>query len=174
VPLNPGPPSGLQSPVSEHAPSQSQFLTDILSRIARGEIPPPTMDSWGTLTWGDALLSSGSPTGSRLPVGPMTVAGSQTQLPPPPSSHLSQPGTSEDRFPSPSGYPVNPDTLSTTGNHQTPPHSPGVDPELHSLLHPESFPSEFWDKLFKGGIKRRISGSDPVNLAQKAARSRIF
>ncbi len=49
--------------------------------------------------------SSDSPTGSRLPLGPIPVAGSLSS-PPPPSPHLSQPEPSEDRFSSPSAFSV--------------------------------------------------------------------
>ncbi len=72
---------------------------------------------------------------------------------------------------------MNPDTLPATGStgyKLTPPQSPGVDPEMHSLLNPESFPTEFWDNVLKGKFKRRISGSGAMNLAQKDIRSRIF
>jgi hypothetical protein len=72
---------------------------------------------------------------------------------------------------------VNPDTFlatGSTGNPPTPPQSPEVDSQMHSLLNPEPFPSEFWDKLLRGKFKRRISGSDAVDLAQKDTRSRIF
>ena len=46
----------------------------------------------------------------------------------------------------PPGFSMNPDTLSSTGstdNQPTPPQSPGVDPEIHSLLNLEPFPLNF-------------------------------
>ena len=106
-------------------------------------------------------------------LGLMLAAGSLPP-PPPPLPHPGQPGPSEGRFPSPSGISVNPDTLPATGptgNHPTPPQTPGVNPETHSLLNPEPFPTEFWDKVLKGKFKRRVSGSDAMNLAQKDTRS---
>jgi len=45
---------------------------------------------------------------------------------------------------------------------------------MHYLLNPEPFPTEFWDDVLKGKFKRRISGSDAVNLAQKDIRSLKF
>jgi hypothetical protein len=105
-------------------------------------------------------------------VGSMPVAGS---LPPPlPPPHPSQPGPSEDRFPPGS---VNPDTslaTGSTGNQPTRPQSPGVDPEVHSALNLELFPTEFWDNFLKGKFRRRVSDSDAVDLAQKDTRSQIF
>ncbi|KAN0107679.1 hypothetical protein V8E52_009919 [Russula decolorans] len=98
-------------------------------------------------------------------------------LPPYPSPHPSQLGPSQGRFPSPSSFPVNSDKLSSTGstdNRPTPPQSPGVDPDMHYLLNPEPFPTEFWDDVLKGKFKRRISGSDAVNLAQKDISALIF
>jgi hypothetical protein len=109
--------------------------------------------------------SPGRPTGSRLPVGSMPMVGSLSP-PPPPPPHPGQPEPSEDRSPGLLGFSAEP---------ETPPQSPGLDPEMHSLMNPEPIPSEleFWDKLFKGKIKRRMSGSDAVNLAQKDPKSRI-
>ena len=112
----------------------------------------------------------------RLPVGSMPVAGSLSP-PTPPSPHSSQPGPSEGHFPSPSGVSVNPDRLSAAGstvNHPIQPQSPGLDPEMHSLLNPEPFRTDFWVKVLKGKFERRISGSDAVNLARKDTRSRNF
>jgi hypothetical protein len=65
------------------------------------------------------------------------------------------------------------DTLSSTGSQPTPPQpeGPEVGPEIQSLLHLETFPIEIWDKISKGKIKRHISGTDAVNLAQKDPRS---
>ena len=105
----------------------------------------------------------------------MLMAGSPSP-PPRPSPHSSQPEPSEDRFRSPQSPPglsVKPDKLSSTGSQLTPPQSPEVDPEMHSILHPEPFPTEFWDTPLKGKMKRR-KGSDAVNLAQRDPRSRIF
>jgi hypothetical protein len=67
---------------------------------------------------------------------------------------------------------VNPDTLSATGptGNQPTPQSSGMDTEMHSLLYPELFPTEFWDKVLKGKIRRWIPGSDAVELAQKDTR----
>jgi hypothetical protein len=138
--------------------------------------PPPPPDIPGTLA-PDALsstddhhvpLSPGWPTESRFSVGSMPVAGSLPP-PPPPPSHPSQPGPSVVRPESP-GFSANPDTVSSTGSNEI----PELDPEIHSLLDPGVIPSEleFWDEFLKGRIKRRMSGSDAVNLVQKA-RSRI-
>src|SRR6266852_2571058 len=105
---------------------------------------PPTPDS--LRSGSDYVLPSpGLPTGSRLPVGSMPVAGSL-------SPHPSQPGPSEGHFPSPSGVSVNPYTLSSTGPtgyHPTPPQGPGMDPEMYSQLNPEPFPTEFWGNVFQ-------------------------
>ncbi|KAI0281167.1 hypothetical protein BGY98DRAFT_1095108 [Russula aff. rugulosa BPL654] len=105
--------------------------------------------------------SPGWPTGSRLPVGSMPMVGSLSP-PPPPPPHLSQPEPSEDRSPGLLGFSAEPDTPSSTGSNETPPQSPGLDSEMHSLLNPEPFPSEleFWDKVLEGKIKRRMSGFD--------------
>jgi hypothetical protein len=124
-------------------------------------------------------------TGSRLPVGSMLdlnlPAVAESLSPPPPPwprpGGPSHPWLSEDRSPGPPGFSaVNPDTFSSTRNHPTIPQSPGFDSKIHALLNPGPVPTEleFWDKLFKGGIKRRMSRSDAVDLAQKDPRSRIF
>lgn len=166
--------------------------------------PPPPSDSPGSLAGSDDVPSSlRSPTGfqtgqtggsplSPLPhpgplegplpslsgwaVNPGTASstGRQPTLPQSPNGFplppLPRPGPSEDSFPP--GFPMSPDTLSSTGS--TGPHSPGVDPEIYSLLNPEPFPTAFWDKFWRGRIKRRISGSESQNLAQKDPRSRVF
>jgi hypothetical protein len=157
-------------PVPDHhdAPPPSPDLTDILSQMAAhaDSLSPPD-SPWLSIGTDYVPPSPGSPTESRLPVGSMPVAGSLSP-PPSPPPHPSQPGPSEDRFPSPSGFSVNPNTLSATGstvNQQIPPQSPGVDPEIHAPLNLEPFPTKFWDKFSKDRIKRRISGSDAVNLA---------
>jgi hypothetical protein len=63
---------------------------------------------------------------------------------------------------------VNPDTLSATGpTGDQPTEGSGIDPDMHHLLNPEPFPTEFWDKVLKGKFKRRIYGADVVNVAQK-------
>ena len=132
--------------------------------------PPPSPDRPGSLTGSDYVPPSpGLPTGSRLPVGSMPVPGSLSS-PPPPSSHPSQSGPSEGHSPSPPGFSMKPDTSSSAGNQPTPPQGPEVEPEMDW----KSFPIEIWDDIFKGKIKRHISGSDTVNLAQKDPRSRIF
>ena len=61
---------------------------------------------------------------------------------------------------------MKPDTLSSASNQPTP-QSPELDAEMHSLLQPETFPIEFWDNFMKGKIKRHISDSDAMNMAQK-------
>ena len=121
--------------------------------------PPPSPDSPGSLSVSDYVLPEpGSPTWSRL--GSMPVAGS---LSPPPG----QLWPSEDRFPSPPGFSVNPYTLSST-SHQPEPQSPEVDLGMNPLLELERFSAEFWDEFMKGKIhKRHTSGSDAVNLAQR-------
>jgi hypothetical protein len=130
-------------------------------------------DNTGSLMGPNYVLpGQESPIESQLPVGSEPVAGHLS--PPPPLPHPSQPGPSEDYFMSPPYVSESSDPLSGTGNHPTPPHSPGMGPEIHALLHPEPFPTEFWDKLLKVKLKRRISGSDAVNLAQRDPRSRVF
>jgi hypothetical protein len=111
--------------------------------------------------------------GPRLPAGSMPVASSLSP-PPSPSSYPSQPGPSEDRFPSPSVSSVIPDATGPTGHQPTLPQSAGVDPETHSLLNPEPFRIGILGKVLKGKLKRRISSSDAVNLAWKDTRSRNF
>jgi hypothetical protein len=153
--------------VPYHTPPPSPDLTDILSQIPHVDTPPESPE-WIT--------------GSRMSVGSMPVAGSPYWFSPPsPLPHPSQQGPSDDRFPSgfgysppppPSPYPSQPGPLD--GNQLTPPQSPGVDSDVHSLLNPEPFPTDFWDSVLKGKFKRRISGSDSVvNSAQKDTRSQI-
>ena len=124
-------------------------------------------------------------TGSRLPVESMLDLNlspvAESLSPPPPPwprpGGPSHPWPSEDRSPGPPGFSaVNPDTFSSTRNHPTVPQSPEFDSKIHALLNPGPVPTEleFWDKLFKGGIKRRMPRSDAVDLAQKDPRSRIF
>ena len=110
-----------------------------------------------------APSNPGSPTGSH----PGSTGGSP--LPP-----LPHPGPSEDRSPSPPGFSVNPDTLSSTGHQPTPPQSPtGSSPGSSEDRSPSppGGPDEFLDDLLKGKIKRRISGSGTVNSAQRYPRS---
>jgi hypothetical protein len=162
--------------VSGSLPSPPTFSPQ-LSQLEPTEGPFPSISNWLEMQvygmTGHGYTDStqpapgipGSDSGSRLPVGSMPVAGS---LPPPPpaSPHLNQLGPSEGRFPSPPDFSVNPGTLSSvgsTGGQPAPPQSPGaLDPEIHSLWHPELIPSEFLENLLKGRIKRRISGSDAV------------
>ena len=168
----------------EHAPTPSLDSTsweELMQMLGMAEklgytgSPLPAPVSSGSSTGLDYVPpSAGSSTGSRLPVGPIPVAGSLS--PPPP--HPGQPWPSEHRFPSPSGFSANPDTLSSA-SHKPAPQSPGVDPETHPLfdLEPFEVPAEawvVWDDFLKGKIERRISGSDAVNLAQKDSRSRMF
>jgi hypothetical protein len=129
--------------------------------------PPPSLGSPVSLPGSDYYVppSPGSPTGSRLSVGSMPLAGSPSPRPPP-WPYPSQPGPSEDHFPNPPGFSVNPDTLPSTSNQPTP-QTPDPDPEIHSLLHEEHFPTELWDKVLKGKIRRRISGPGTVNSAQR-------
>ena len=171
----------------DYAPPPSPDLTDILGQMAEhlaeqygytDGTPPPSPH-----------LSQLGPLEDRFPPGfsvnPDTLSSTGHQPTPPqsptggsPLSPLRLPhrGPSEDRFPGMPGWSVNSGTSSTgsTGIQPTPPQSPGADPEIHSLLNLEPFPYTFWDKLLKGKIKRRISGSDAVNLAQKDPRSRVF
>ena len=171
TPDSPGPLTGSDY-VADHLPPPSP-LTDILSQIPHVDTPPtpdtpPESPEWIT--------------GSRMSVGSMPVAGSPYWFSPPsPLPHPSQQGPSDNRFPSgfgysppppPSPYPSQPGPLD--GNQLTPPQSPGVDSDVHSLLNPEPFPTDFWDSVLKGKFKRRISGSDSVvNSAQKDTRSQI-
>ncbi len=184
----------LNVPGSDHAPPPNLDPADVLLQLK--EQLAAQQRYIDSLRF--PLDSPGSLTGSRLPVGSMPVA-NPLSLPPPPSEssnpglskdrfpspsgsstlfpHPSQPGPSEGRFAGPSGFSVNPDTLSatgSTGNQPTPPKSPGADPEIHSSMNPEPFPTEFWDKFLKGKIKRQISGSNAGNLVQKDPRSQIF
>src|ERR1700679_47386 len=122
---------------------------------------PYSPDIPGSITgWHPPTRSPRSPTGSRLPVESVPVAGSLSPPPPsPPSPHPSQPGPSEDRVPNPPGFSVNLDTLSSTGSQPTPPQpeGPEVGPERQSLLHLETFPIKIRDKISKGKIKRHIN-----------------
>ena len=149
------------SPTPDHGPPQ----------IVHIDSPSPTPDY--------SLPPSPDNTGSAVPSELWdNVAGSLPRLPSLPTPpHPSQPGPSEDHSPNPSGPSANPDTPPATGstdNQPAPPQSPEVDPQVHSMLNPEPFPAEFWDKVLKGMFKRRISGSDAVNLARKDTRSGIF
>jgi hypothetical protein len=115
------------------------------------------VDANGRLTFASSALPE-----SAWPIrGPFSE--SVGSLSPPPS---------EDLFSRPLGSSVNPDTLSAIGptgtaNQQTAPHSSGIDTEIHYQLDPQPILSEFLDEVLKGKIKRRISGSDAVELAQK-------
>ena len=180
----------LNVPVLDYVPPPSPDIADILSQVPHAD-RLPTLDSLGSSTGSHYVPPSpGPPTGS---VGPMPVVGSLSPLPPP-LPHPNEPGLSDDRYPPgfepkpepgpspdryPPGFEPKPNTLPSTGSTGTQPISPqpesqGVDPETHPLLNSETFPIEFWNKLLKGKIKRRISGSDSVGLAQKDPRSRLF
>src|SRR6266849_1749723 len=129
-------------------PDNAPLPSSLTEHMAYPASLPPAPDSLGS--------------GSRLPVGSMPVAGSLSP-PPPPSPYLSQRGSSEDRFPSPSGVSVNPDTLwatGPTGYQSTPPQGPEVDPEIHSLLNPDIFSSKYWDNVLEA--LRLPVGSMPV------------
>ncbi|KAI0279046.1 hypothetical protein BGY98DRAFT_1096415 [Russula aff. rugulosa BPL654] len=190
APDSPGSFSGFVQPNVDHAPPPSPYLTDSLSQMAHtlwslpayADRPPPTPDT-GSSPASDHVLppvpSQGhAPPDSTdvwaqilqiakqmdtPPSSPESMAGSLS--PPLHSPHSSQQGPSEDRFQGSSGFSVRPGTLSSTGDQLTPPQDPGVDPETHSLLNPEPFPTGFWEELWKGKIKRRMSSSDAVNLA---------
>jgi hypothetical protein len=170
VPPRPGLPTGSRLPVDgslsypppppPHSPHPSQ--------------PGPSSPGYSVSSTANNYvpLSPGWPEGSRLPVGSMPVAGSLSS-PPPYPPRPSQPGPSEGSHGSgPPGFSVNPGTLSSTGSSNEP--TPPLDPELHSLLDPEPFPTDFWDNFLKGKLKRHMSDSDAVYLAQKDPRSRIF
>jgi hypothetical protein len=190
APDSPGSFSGFVQPNVDHAPLPSPDLTDSLSQTAHTlwslpaytDRPPPTPDT-GSSPASDHVLppvpSQGhAPPDSTdvwaqilqiakqmdtPPSSPESMAGSLS--PPLHSPHSSQQGPSEDRFQGSSGFSVRPGTLSSTGDQLTPPQGLGVDPETDSLLNPEPFPTGFWEELWKGKIKRRMSSSDAVNLA---------
>lgn len=185
TPDSPGSLSGFVQPNLDHAPPPTPGLTEILSQIAYTDRPPPTPDTGSspasdhvlppvpsqghappdsTDVWSQILqIANQMDTPPSSPSSPEPMAGS---LPPLlHSPHSSQQGPSEDRFQGSSGFSVRPGTLSSTGDQLTPPQDPGVDPETDSLLNPEPFPTGFWEELWKGKIKRRMSSSDAVNLA---------
>ena len=128
--------------------------------------PPPPLD---ISINPDTLSSTGhQPTPPQSPDGdipspppaPPQSSDGNIPLPPPTPPHPGQlAGLPEDRFPSTTpGWPVDPDsdTLSSTGSSPgspRPPQNPGLDPEIHSLLSPESFPTEFWDEFLKDIIR---------------------
>jgi hypothetical protein len=175
---HPGPTDGYPlHPLPHPGPSESRF---------------PSPPGWSVNT--DALLSTGhqptppqSPTGSS-PLPPLPHPGpsedrfpstlgllenlgtlSSTGYQPTPlqagSSPLSHPGSSEDHCPSPHCWLATSDTLSSTGSQPTPPQSPALDPVTPPPPSPEPPPDEFLDRLLKGKIKRRISGSGTVDSA---------
>ena len=222
-------PHPLAGPSDDRFPSPPRFSantdtlpsTDLWSQIMQqveeehhtyADGPPPSLNSPVSLPGSDYVPPHlESPTGPRLSVGSMSLAGSPSPRPPPlpypsqpgPSegrflpgfsvnpddsdtlstghkpippqsptggSPLPHPGPSEVHFSNPPGFSVNPDTLPSTGKQLTS-QSPGLDQEMHYLLYPEHFPTELWDKLLKGKIRRRISGPSTVNSAQRDPRS---
>jgi hypothetical protein len=133
-----------------------------------GSSPPSPDSSPGSLTGSDYVPPSpGLPIGSRSPVGPMSVAGSLSP-PPPPSPYPSQPGAIRGPF-SESARLLS-ETQHIVVNRQ-PPDTATEPSGGPGNTFSEPFPAEFWDKLLKGRIKRRISGSDAVNLVQKDPRN---
>ena len=178
--LDTGSLSGSAVPSPGHLQPPSPGLESLLSQISYSELPTPNSpgslpesdyesvpspshvprphpgspDVWSQVTQLVEQLDTPPPTPESMP-----VAGSDSP-PPPPPPHPSQSGPSEDRFqgrPAHSGLPI--------------PQS-WVDP-INSVLAPENLPPGFWEFL-KGKIKRRMSGSDTVDLAKKDRRSRIF
>ena len=152
VPPSPGPPTGLVGPMP---------VVGSLSPL-----PPPLPHP------NEPGLSD-----DRYPPGFEPKPGSSHDRYSPGLEPKPDPGPSHDRYPP--GFEPKPNTLPSTGSTGTQPISPqpesqGVDPETHPLLNSETFPIEFWNKLFKGKVKRRISGSNSVGLAQKDPRSRLF
>jgi hypothetical protein len=148
-------------------PSEVDQLWEDVAEQRIDRYSPATPESHGSTesvdsNWPNYAPSNpGSPTGSH----PGPTGGSP--LPPPP-----HPGPSEDRFPSPPGWSVNPGTLSSTGHQPTPPQSPTDGSPLLPLPHPgpsedrfprppgrSANPDRLLDELLKGKIKRRISGS---------------
>ena len=131
--------------------------TDLLQRVQMmltGLRPLPSALNMDSTGWPQRVPpSAGSQTGSRLLV---PMAGSLS-LPPPPSPHPSQPGSSEDRFPDPLGLSLNPNTFESKGStssNPTPPQSLGVGPETHSPPpNARPFPTELWD----GDLKEWLS-----------------
>ncbi|KAF8493414.1 hypothetical protein F5888DRAFT_1723510 [Russula emetica] len=152
-PLSPSPGStGLQLPVPgpDRATPPNSEWSQIMSQLTMPGLdratPPNSAEVWSQIR-------------SQL-----TVSRPDLAPPPSPSPHPSQPGPSEDRYPP--GFSPNPDALSATVIQPTPPgppQSPGVDdsdPEMHSLLNADPFPTDFWNSLSKDRFIRRISGSD--------------
>lgn len=203
--FNPGPPEHhFPSPPGQSNTLTSAGHQPAVPQSSAGGSPLPPIPHPGSpegriagpLGWQedlDTLSSTGhQPTPPHSPAGgspllhqvnPYRSPSTGQQLTPPhsptggsPLHPLMIPGSSEDRIPSPPGWPGDPDTLSSTGHQPTLPQSPG-EQDLHSLLSPEAFPTEFWDDFLKGIIKprnARISGPDAVHLARTDPRSRIF
>jgi hypothetical protein len=181
-------------PTPGYAPAPSPDLTNILSWSGNSlpstptpdhgldHVPAPSPDLAGILPYADSTPPTPgyAPDHAPAPSPDLTNILSWYGNSPTPDYGLDHvPAPSPDLADILSEIPQADSTPPTgsRGNHQTPPQSPGVDSGTHSLLNPaEPFPSEFdiWDKVFKGKFKRRISGSDAVNLAQKDTRSRIF
>jgi hypothetical protein len=187
APSNPGSPRGSHpgrtggsplplphpGPSEDRLPSTPDWPVNSGSLSSTGHQPTPLQSPAG----GSPLppLPHLGPSEDRLPSTPgwsvnFGTLSSTSHQPTPPQnpaggSPLPLPGPSEDRFPS-----ANPDTLSPTGNQPIPPQSPSRDPATRPPPSPEPLPDDgFLDKLLKGKIKRRISGS--VNSAQRDPRS---
>jgi hypothetical protein len=100
-------------------PSEVDQLWEDVAEQRIDRYSPPTPESHGSTesvdsNWPNYAPSNpGSPTGSH----PGPTGGS-------PLHPLPHPGPSEDRFPSPPGFSVNPGTLSSTGHQPKPPQSP--------------------------------------------------
>jgi hypothetical protein len=149
--------SNPESPTGSH-PGSAPLPHPGLSED-RFPILPAWMVSPGTLSSTD-----------HRPTPPQSPSSGGSPLPP-----LPHPGPSEDHSPSPPGFSVNPDTLSSTGHQPTPPQSPASSSPGSSedrSPSPPGDPDKFLDDLLKGRIKRRVSGSDTVNSAQRDQRPR--
>ncbi len=182
-PPNPGSPTAPSaSPRTsmDHFPIQPGWLVNLGTLSSTSHQPTPPQSPTG----GSPLppLPHPGPSEDRFPstpglsVNPDTLPSTDHQSKPPhsptggfPLPPLPHPGLSEGRFPSTPGWSVNPDTLPSTSHQPTPPQSP---PVTRPPPPPSPEPSlDFLDKLLKGKIRRRISGSGTVNSAQMDPRS---
>jgi hypothetical protein len=150
MPPSPGSPTGSRFPVGSMPVAGSPSLSPPPPAPESGstDVPgldhasPPSPDSTDSIWWQTDRTPPYSPDSlgsfkgwNYVPPIPGSMPVASSLSPPPPHSpHSSQPGPSEDYFPSPPGFSVNPDTLSSTGstsNQPTPPQGPGVDPETN-------------------------------------------
>ena len=142
-------------PGPDHAPPltpDSTFWSQIMGIAQQyGHTDSPLHSQYSPESGLDnAPPNPGPPTGPRLPVGSIPVAGA---LAPPASP--GQPGLSDDRYPPgfhPSDLSVNRGKLLSTGNQPTPPQTAAQDLVTPPAPSPEDLPNEFWDELSKGPV----------------------